>query len=346
MKRFNLLFFAICVLIFFQEDGFSQTMITNVTLVTNNFGAATNSEGIFLGTKIELTSISSANGTYSNTGVADISFVRRNLAVTNQSSMWYRRTATNSNVFVGNYKTNYAQVLLDNDFTSGTDNTFSNPNPGYRDNIGNIERLDFFFTNGVTASTNMNFAVFDRGTVNQHDPFAIAAVTAIDTVTMLPTAYAPLTYAPANWGSTNVLGTVEYRLFRYNTGDVITNSFSNTETGSQGVAGLSFSINELGLTNGQRIYGYSLFASDVTTGGNMTNLFNWNNPTYYPTNSSSATGGAGGIDLISVNGVIFFNILAIPEPSTAMYLVIPILFFIGRFYFRRRPAKTVFAKRE
>jgi len=333
MKRIKILFLTLSVFLCIQAVGLAQSLITGVTLTTNSTAATTNKGFPFLGTKISLTSITSSYGTFSNTGVADIAFFRRNMTVTNQSSMWYQYTATNNAVFVGNYDTNYSQVLLDNDLTSGTDNTFSNPNPNYGPNIGNIERLDFFFKNGITATTNMNFAVFDRGNVNAHDPFAISIVTGLNTNTMQPTAYSTLFYAPTNWGSTNALGTVSYRLFRYNTGDVITNSYSNTETGSQGVGGLSFSISDLGITNGQTVYGYSLFASDTTTGGNMTNLFDWTNPTYYPTNSSSATGGAGGIDLISVNGVIFYNILAIPEPHTHLLLVLSMI--IGWILLRR-----------
>jgi hypothetical protein len=40
---------------------------------------------------------------------------------------------------------------------------------------------------------------------------------------------------------------------------------------------------------------------------------NWNNATYYATNTDGITGG-GGIDLSAVNGVLYNR--AVPEPAT------------------------------
>jgi hypothetical protein len=54
-------------------------------------------------------------------------------------------------------------------------------------------------------------------------------------------------------------------------------------------------------------------AADVTTSGNMANLVDWTNTTYYSSTTSGAT-GAGGIDLSAVNGVLFNR--KVPEPST------------------------------
>ncbi len=86
---------------------------------------------------------------------------------------------------------------------------------------------------------------------------------------------------------------------------------------NQNIAGVTLNLGDFGLASGTTIYGYSLFAGDVTDGGNINNLVNYNNTTYFPsnTNDNSSGGDNGGLDPVAVNGVLF-NEHALPEPST------------------------------
>jgi hypothetical protein len=227
--------------------------------------------------------------------------------------MWYADgTGTNMKA---PYATDYASLLLGNNLLRGSDNTFAN---GIDATSGNIERLDFVFSAaGLTSSTSTAFAVFDRGAVGQHDSVKIAVITGWDSVNNVPTSYGGtlVSITAANYGAANVAADFTYNLFRYTNGDNLGSPYwnSNTETGTQGLGGAIISLSDLGIAAGTTIYGYSLMAYDVTTGGSMTNLVNWNNATYYATNTDGTTGG-GGIDLSAVNGVLYNR--AVPEPAT------------------------------
>jgi len=76
-------------------------------------------------------------------------------------------------------------------------------------------------------------------------------------------------------------------------------------------------VTDLGVAAGTTVYGYSLFAPDVTDGGNTANLVDWTNSTFFHTNTNSIT--TGGIDPIAVSGVLFS---AIPEPTTASLMMV------------------------
>ena len=290
----------------------AQTLITNIATTTIAGTPVTTDGYTFDGTMIRLDAFSTATGnTYATTTLANQAFVRRNTTSgnANQSSVWYRQNATGTGM-LGTHASNYASLLLNNNVAGGSDNTFAN---GTTVQDGNIERLDFVFTGGLTATAGLGFAVFERGAINVHDGFKIAVITGWDAVNNVPTAYGTLKGQAGNWGSTNVVDPgFSYTLFRYNQGDNITTATANTETGTQGIGGVFFTLADLGITPGTKIYGYSLFGYDVTDGGNSANLINYNNATYFPIATTNAT-GTGGIDLATINGIAF---VAIPEPST------------------------------
>jgi hypothetical protein len=85
----------------------------------------------------------------------------------------------------------------------------------------------------------------------------------------------------------------------------------------QTIGAVAIPITDLGVQAGATVYGYSLFAPDVTDGGNPNNLLNWSNSTFFPTNTNSIT--TGGIDPIAVSGVLY---AAIPEPTTASLMMV------------------------
>ncbi len=294
----------------------AQISITEITTNSVNLSNQTINGDSFSRLTTSITSFKdSAGNIYDANTTAGSAYVRRNTTAgnPNNSSAWYDQ-GTNTD-FEAPYATTYSSLLLGNNLLRGSDNTFSN-DAGVAG--GNIERLDFLFgTSGITASLSTSFAVFDRGSVGQHDNVKIAVITGWDSVNNRPTSYGGTLFevTPSSYGTTNLTADFTYNLFRYNTGDNLGSPYwtSNTETGTQGIGGAVISMADLGIAAGTTIYGYSLMAADVTNGGSMANLVDWTNTTYYSTSTSGAT-GAGGIDLSAVNGVLFNR--KVPEPST------------------------------
>ena len=307
----------------------AANVVVSWTTQTTNPGTTTVAEpGVtFENTTIAVTSFVANNQLYGVYGLADAAYVRRNHDsnhdtvldstgdTTNQSSIWYRDGAGGATTRLAVHQDDYAAFLLQNTITGGSDNTFSNDVGAAG---GNIERLDFAFTGGLTATAALSFAVFERGAVGVHDAFKIAAITGWDAINNKPSSYGPLTSQAGNWGgTTNVQSNFDYHLHRYTNapgtvGDVInsTTLTANTEVGTQGIGGIVFSMADLGITNGTTIFGYSIFGFDVT--GTSAQLLDWTNTTSYPANTTGAT-GTGGIDLATINGI---NFAIVPEPST------------------------------
>lgn len=301
------------------------------------------------GTRFERTTVSIdqfwdvAGNIYDANTVAGSAYVRRNTTAGNadNSSMWYADSTSDSDRFKAVYATDYANLLLGNNILRGSDNTFAN---GTGVSEGNIERLDFIFSNaGITSTIATAFAVFDRGDINVHDNVKIAAITGWDSVNNVPTAYSGnlVSITPTNYGTANLTSDFDYHLFRYDNGDDLGSPDywnDNNETGSQGLGGTIVSMSDLGITAGTTIYGYSLMGGDVDNGGSMANLVDWTNATYYATNTSGAT-GTGGIDLSAVNGVLYNR--RVPEPSTygAIFIGLTVGFLVWR-----RKQRTVTAR--
>jgi hypothetical protein len=309
--------------------------------------AATNND-------LEVTSFKdSAGDTYTYTAGssanATASIIRRNTATTgsgtdtqantNGMSVWYASTGTSSTSLAGAYDTSGSSVLLGNNLYVGSDDTFINNNASTSPDQSNVERIDFLLgttstvgsntvSAGIAASNSLAFAVFDRGVAAAHDSFNIALITGYDTNgnPLYTDASIPALkveqIAAANYGSANVDTTFNYTLFRYDNGqgNNLTNDWNvDTETGSQGIGGVSLTLADFGITNaemsGLTIYGYSIMGADDTT--NLANLggSNYTNSTYYPTNTTDS-GQPDGIDLVAVNGIGFTETGLVPEPAT------------------------------
>jgi hypothetical protein len=296
----------------------AQLAVTSIITSTSDLSDQRVNGVTFERTTLSVVQFFDAAGNYytANT-TAGAAFVRRNTVASSadNSSVWYAE-GSRSGRFGAAYSVDYAEMLLGNNLLRGSDNTFAN---GTGSSEGNIERLDFLFsTTGITASATTSFAVFDRGAVNQHDNVKIAVITGWDSATNRPTAYGGVlgSIETAHYGTTNPAGNLSYNLFRYSNGDNLGSPFwnSNSDSGSQGIGGVVISMADLGIAPGTIIYGYSLMGYDVTIGsGTMANLVDWTNATYYPTNTTGAT-GSGGIDLSAVNGVLYNRV--VPEPST------------------------------
>jgi hypothetical protein len=334
---------AICVILLWLTlvpETRAQIAVTQITTSSSNQSNQTVNGDTFSRETVSITTFKDGAGNiYDANTVAGSAFVRRNTGAgdANNASTWY---ATGSNTdFAAAYANTYSSLLLGNNILRGSDNTFAN---GTDATTGNIERIDFLFSNtGITSTISTAFAVFDRGAAGQHDNVKIAVITGWDSVNNVPTSYGGVLVGltPASYGSTNVASDFTYNLFRSTNGDNLSTWTDNTETNTQGLGGATISMSDLGLATGTTIYGYSLMGYDVTNGGNMANLVNWNNATYYPTDTTGAT-GTGGIDLSAVNGVLYNK--RVPEPSTygAIFVGLSVAFFSWRRY-RRFSAAAV-----
>jgi hypothetical protein len=288
----------------------AQTSISSATFIVDSSASSSTSEGkTFENTVTSINTFVAGGIGYAVGATADSAYVRRN-GTPNQSSVWYRQGSD----FLGSHSADYGQLLLGNNVNRGSDNTFSNDGGAAG---GNIERLDFVWSGGVTATNDYAVAVFDRGAAGAHDAIKVALITGWDAVNEVPTAYTMLASQAGNWGPDNLIqgtdvpGSFGYNLFRYNTGDNLSSSYASDETGSQGLGGVVFRRSDFGLSEDTVIYGYSLFGYDVTDGGDTANLLDWTNTSFYSASTSGAT-GSGGIDLAAVNGIAFS---AVPEPS-------------------------------
>ena len=296
----------------------AQLAVTQITTSTANQSNVTVNSVEFGRETTSITTFKDIAGNiYDANTVAGSAYVRRNTAVgnANNSSTWYTSGGSGGADFAATYATTYASLLLGNNILRGTDNTFAN---GTTETTGNIERLDFLFSSsGITSSLSTSLAVFDRGAAGAHDYLKIAVITGWDAVNNVPTSYGGVlaSITTANYGAANVSADFNYSLFRYDGGDNLGSPYwdNNTETGTQGLGGVVLSMADLGIANGTTIYGYSLMAYDVTNGGSQANLVNWNNTTYYASNTNGDT-GSGGVDLSAVNGVLYNR--RVPEPST------------------------------
>jgi Secretion system C-terminal sorting domain len=193
------------------------------------------------------------------------------------------------------YVNNMEQMFKTNYITYGSDNFFGNQGDGNGNN-NNIERLDIIYSRGFITTTvnDVGFSIFERGATGAHDPFRIAAIKKVDAQGN-PLLYGKLVrVAPANYGHVSPTD-VNYVVMRM---DSPQNVLHPSTTVSQGVGGVMVTLGNLGILAGDTTYGFSLFGDDVGTLGTNTGLVNYNNATVFPTNSSSATGAAGGLDIM------------------------------------------------
>jgi hypothetical protein len=286
----------------------AQTIITQITTATidaDGAGTTTSPEGIvFNNAASVIVSYTAGSGLYAPAGSADAAFVRRAATTVNSpnnSLLWYQTTLAGTTA-LGTRESDYADAVLGNNLFHGGQNGFTNnPTTG-----GNIERLDFVWTAGISASADMSFAVFDRssGTSNG-DAFQIALITGWDSVNQVPTAFSDVVEQAADWGQ-NLVPNYNFRPFTHvGTGNDLsgTATVDAVRTGDN-VSGITFDLSAFNVLPGTTIYGYALMDEDVTN--NRLLLPDWNNATNFPTNSATS------VDIAAVNGILF---TVVPEPA-------------------------------
>lgn len=276
------------------------------------------------GNKQSISQVIGGGQTYNFIQPADDVRIRTNQNNTsspNNQVIWYQGSVSGTNItLAGSRYDSLAAVLKSNDIYAGVDNLFVNRRGGNGDMV-RTERLDVIFSNGITTSPSKAFAVFDRGETNAHDRFKIAAITSID-ADGNPTGYGDLISVQKGWGQTSVLGsTMSNVVFRNSPGN--SDLTSPAAIVPQPVGGILIPLSDLA-GPGVTIYGYSLFAYDVT--GTGAELLDW---TKYSTTTNN---NYGGLDLLGFTGLLDLN--PIPEPAALSLLGLGALGLM-----RRRRAK-------
>ncbi|MBO3698907.1 hypothetical protein [Roseivirga sp. E12] len=183
----------------------------------------------------------------------------------------------------GNLNAGYDNILVnDDDLASGSIEV-------------ETERVDVIWYSGIQTSdpTTSVFPVIERG---GNDNIAIAAITSLDS-NGDPASYGTLVgIASSDWPGTGQTFSDYVILRRQAVGD---DPIPLIEIGSQVVQGVAVSFSELGISAGQSIFGYSLFASDVEGVGGAPAIaagVTLSDITTFPSNTLSSVSG---LDLVA-----------------------------------------------
>jgi len=201
--------------------------------------------------------------------------------------MFYQGSVSGNDINLRpSFRNTMEEVLLSPSINRGVDNIFQNTGDG-SGNINNVVRVDFVFDDGLeipATHTQQGFIIKERG---GNDPIRIAAILSIDG-SGAPTSFGPVVSAlPANWGNSGI--SMVTQVLRRNAPNE--NYIQSTQVGSQPITGILFTFEQLGLTPGQTIYGYTL-----ASGGAPLNSADWLNTANFATNTNAANGG---LDLVA-----------------------------------------------
>lgn len=277
-------------------SAFSGTSLNyHFGLATQNAGNSTMLKDFTIGTEVY---------TYALNANSTVKLRRVNNPVVsgNRTLLWVEGKpggATNDVFVVNAYNDNMEAAFSKNCLNQGTDNLFQNQGDGNGNN-NNVERLDVVFAGGMISTINnkVGFALFERGNNNEHDGFVIAAITGVDMAGNATSYGKPLRVTSGKYG--NLPGSsLKYFVVRrdINTEAILKMSAS----GNQNIGGVFISLDELGIANGEKIFGYSLFSSDLPTTATSPDLIDYTNPAFFPINTGAADGG---LDLISLTGIL------------------------------------------
>lgn len=344
----------------------SSIQAAPVAINSISYGAETNGSNVTAGNIVfdnraqEVTKISTGVGDYTFNGpAASQVYFRRGATGTNGATAWYQGTDVDSSggytVYgKGDSSPTLSELMLTSNLSQGLRNPFANTVSS--SSIGptsNIERIDFYFgSNGYTVQAGDALAFFDLENFGNHgDGFRIAAITGWNTSTNNATAYANtgLMVAPGSYGDAlDVPGSqdnIGYIRATTSNGDSIGGSqtVATLDTDTSGalgsndlvIVGVLVRLSDLGLTVGQKIYGYSLMAGDVVA-SSASQLVDWTNTNVYKNNTNAGTNPDA--DYGNVDFAAFGAKISRPVPEPANYGVVLLGASIGLFL-SRRPAR-------
>ncbi|MGF1938903.1 MAG: hypothetical protein RM347_031875 [Nostoc sp. ChiQUE02] len=257
-----------------------------------------------------ITELTTAGGSTTLRSIPAFVEIRRNPATDGRKLAYYQGSfdsSSNTFNFLSLGPLPERTLFSINNILAGPDNVFTNTGANlagtpYNGNAS-IERLDFVLLRPVKANKKIGFTVFERGLPTGHDGFGIAAITSVDRRGN-PTSYGPIyVIAASTWGKTPLQDPIPQYYFLNNAANNnrgIPINPALTIPPNQVLGGILIRTDEL-VSPGQKVYGYSLFAPDVTC--TPTTLLNVAN-SCFPTN----TGTNGGIDLAAPNlGAVFLE---------------------------------------
>lgn len=158
-------------------------------------------------------------------------------------------------------------------------------------NFANVERIDIIYFSGVVTSSPSTavFPIVERG---GNDDIRVAAISSLDS-NGDPDGYYPTVVRISNDGTTDWgnLGQTHVSLVMRRQ-DAISNPIPVQVLGTQNINGSAVAFDEFGVTANDIVYGYSIFADDVTVTGS--DLVDFTNSTNYPTGTT-----VSGLDLIA-----------------------------------------------
>ncbi len=196
----------------------------------------------------------------------------------------------------------------------GVENMFINDNSNFDKSV---ERVDYVYSGGITLNASegqdpdeYGFAFFER---NANNNFGIAAITGIDGNNNI-TSFGDLVMfgdsdlegSGLDWGPANLTGFTNSARLAGNIGDGLDDYDNTGITGGQDIGGVFITFEDLGVSQGDTIFGYALFGGDQDNknGGNApsgANINNFSSDTWYEQNTGVTDGGG---DLYG-GGVIF-----------------------------------------
>ncbi len=191
-------------------------------------------------------------------------------------------------------------ALVANNINTGVDNIFQNQSENVH--YANIERIDYIIPNGILPAdaaeiTKLGFTIYGRGTGKS---FKIAGIKKIDDNGDPSVFVTPLLAVEGSDFGSNLLATnMDYVVFQKDPNFSYCESRPSIKM-SENIKGVFVSFESLGFMPSQKIYGFSIFASDVPTGSSSAYLQDY---TGFPTN----TNGTDMLDLVNSFAVVSFN---------------------------------------
>lgn len=202
-------------------------------------------------------------------------------------------STTTNKYYAAEYSDDLGALINSYTLNRGVDNIFANNNT----TANNIERIDLITTNGMTipmgvSTTKIGILIVERG---GNDNYKLAAITALDTngnVSALGTLTPRLATGFGNLGK-SIIPTIFMNSDTPASPDLIR---PNQDLGSQPISGDYITLSDLGLKNGQKIYGIATFPNDVTASMNLITLSD------VPLNTDGNSDG--GLDLMGGGGFV------------------------------------------
>lgn len=299
-------------LLFFQASALAQTPIASATINNITTGLTTSS---YLATAPS----DASGGVTANTSYRVNYGVTRNQFITNYTlgSTLYDNFVLPDTLIIQRTDAGRQLIIF---YEYGSTNTTPNPdeiniqpeqqtnedalyqsglsNAGYDNilvnsatNFANVERIDVIYYSGVVTATPAN-AVFPIVERNGNDDIRVAAIRGLD-ASGNPNDYYPTVVRvrddDGDWGSLGVNHTSIVMRRQSATSDPLPQTILSTQV----LHGTAIAFSEFGVGSNEIVYGYSIFADDVTATGSA--LVDFSNATNFPTNTSETSG----LDLIA-----------------------------------------------